>query len=141
MKPTPLMPSITTGDYRAREPDNASEFRSPLRSRAQVSRPDRPTIAGMPGLRAGLPPDEPERTAMLDAEMMLAATAPPMLLQGDAVESLPDAIARVSSDALPVVTTTWALSQFPIVGQSAQPAEAIGRCWSRGRVLAWLADS
>jgi len=143
-------------------------------------------------LRACLPPDQPERRATLDAEMALAATAPPVLLQGDAVESLPDAIARVSSGALPAVTTTWALSQFPIetrqrflrrleeaaadravawvsaegvgvaptmptlgdrpasghsiiglalFGQSAQPAEAIGRCWSRGRVLAWLADS
>ena len=124
--------------------------------------------------------------------MALAATAPPLLLRGDAVELLPDAIARVPADALPVVTTTWALSQFPIetrqrflrrleeaaadravawvsaegvgvaptiptlgdrpasghsiiglalFGRSAQPAEAIGRCWSRGRFLAWLADS
>ena len=65
-------------------------------------------------LRACLPPDQPERTARLDAEMALAATAPPLLLRGDAVELLPDAIARVPADALPVVTTTWALSQFPI---------------------------
>ena len=143
-------------------------------------------------LRACLPPDEPERTARLDAEMTLAATAPPLLLRGDAVELLPDAIARIPADALPVVTTTWALSQFSLetrqgflrrleeaaagrtvawvsaegvgvaptiptlgdrpasghsiiglaqLGRSAQPAEAIGRCWSRGRVLAWLAES
>ena len=45
----------------------------------------------------------------------LAATAPPLLLQGDAVEVLlPDAFARVPTDALPVVTTTWALSHFPL---------------------------
>jgi hypothetical protein len=43
-----------------------------------------------------------------------AATAPPLLLQGDAVEVLPGAIARVPADALPVVITTWALSQFPL---------------------------
>src|SRR6266508_1949891 len=116
----------------------------------------------------------------------------PLLLQGDAVEVLPDALARVPADALPVVTTTWALSHFPlesrlrflhrldeaaagravawvsaegvgvaptiptlgdrrasghsIIGlavfdRSALRAEAIGRCWSQGRLLAWLADS
>jgi hypothetical protein len=143
-------------------------------------------------LRACLWPDQPERIARLDAEMALAASAPPLLLHGDAVEVMPDAVARVPADALPVVTTTWALSRFPVesrlrfldrlheaaagrpvawvsvegVGvaptiptlgdrhasghsliglavfdRSARPAEAIGRCWSRGRVLAWLADS
>jgi hypothetical protein len=140
-------------------------------------------------LRACLPPDQPERVARLEAEMALAATAPPLLLRGDAVEVLPDAFARVPADALPVVTTTWALSRFPlesrlrflhrldeaavgravawvsaegvgvapaiptlgdrrasghsVIGlasleQSALRAEAVGRCWSRGRLLAWL---
>jgi hypothetical protein len=143
-------------------------------------------------LRACLWPDQPERVARLEAEMALAATAPPLLLQGDAVEMLPDAFAGVPADALPVVTTTWALSQFPlerrlrflhrvdqaaagravawvsaegvgvaptiptlgdrrasghsIIGlavfdRSTLRAEAIGRCWSQGRLLAWLADS
>ncbi len=129
---------------------------------------------------------------MLDAELALAASAPPLLLRGDAVEMLPGAFARVPADALPVVTTTWALSSFPLAsrlrflqrldaaatgravawvsaegvgvapaiptfgdrhasghsiiglavfGHSALHAEAIGRCWSRGRMLAWLADS
>jgi hypothetical protein len=133
-----------------------------------------------------------ERVARLEAEMALAATAPPLLLEGDAAEVLPDALARVPADALPVVTTTWALSRLPrerrlrfldrlhevatgrpvawvpvegvgvaptiptlgdrpasghsIVGlavfdRSAQSADAIGRCWSRGRFLEWLADS
>src|SRR4029453_1421149 len=59
-------------------------------------------------------PDQPERAARLEAEMALAATAPPLLLQGDAVEVVPDAFARVPADALPVVTTTWALSHFPL---------------------------
>ncbi|HEY7271129.1 MAG TPA: DUF2332 domain-containing protein [Actinoplanes sp.] len=140
-------------------------------------------------LRACLPPDQPERMARLDAELALATTAPPLLLRGDAVELLPDAIARVPADALPLVITTWALSDFPldsrlrflhrldeaatdrpvawvsaegvgvapaiptlgdrrasghtIIGlavfdHSALHAEAIGRCWSRGRFLAWL---
>jgi hypothetical protein len=143
-------------------------------------------------LRACLSPDQPERAARLDAELALAATAPPLLLRGDAVEVLPDALARVPADALPVVTTTWALSSFPLesrlrflqrldeaatrrtvawvsaegvgvapamptfgdrrasghsiiglalFGHSAMRAEAIGRCWSRGRLLSWLADS
>ncbi len=143
-------------------------------------------------LRACLPPDQPERLARLNAEMALAAAAPPQLQRGDPVDLLPDAIARVPKHALPVVTTTWALSQFSLqvrqrflrhLGQAAagravawvsaegvgvaptiptlgdrpasghsiiglalfgrptQPPEAIGRCWSRGHVLAWLADS
>ncbi len=142
-------------------------------------------------LRACLWPDQPERAARLKAEMALAAMAPPLLLHGDAVEVMPGAFARVPADALPVVTTTWALSRFPlqsrlrflhrldqaavgravawvsvegvgvapaiptlgdrrasghsiiglaVFGQSALRAEAIGRCWSRGRLLAWLAD-
>src|ERR1700734_501861 len=65
-------------------------------------------------LRACLWPDQPERAARLEAEIALAATAPPLLLQGDAVEVLPDAFAGVPADALPVVTTTWALSYFPL---------------------------
>ena len=113
-------------------------------------------------------------------------------MPGDAVEVLPDAIARVPADALPVITTTWALSHFPpesrlrflhrldeaaaarlvawvsaegvgvapaiptlgdrrasghstiglaVLDGPAMRAEAIGRCWSRGRLLAWLAGS
>ena len=143
-------------------------------------------------LRACLGPDQPERLARLGAEMALAATAPPLLLRGDAVEVLPDAFAHVPAGALPVVTTTWARSHFPLESRlrflhrldeaaagravawvsaegvgvapaiptlgdrrasghsiiglavfdgSALRAEAIGRCWSRGRLLAWLADS
>jgi hypothetical protein len=143
-------------------------------------------------LRACLWPDQPERAARLEAELALAATAPPLLLHGDPVEVVPDAFARVPADALPVVTTTWALSRFPlesrlrflhrlgeaaagravawvsaegvgvaptiptlgdrrasghsIIGlavfdRSALRAEAVGRCWSQGRFLAWLAES
>jgi hypothetical protein len=142
-------------------------------------------------LRACLPPDRPEQRARLDAELAVAASAPAVLLRGDVVDVLPDALARVPADALPVVTTTWALSRLPlesrlrflhrldeaatgravawvsaegvgvapavptlgdrrasghsIVGlavleHAALRAEAVGRCWSRGRLLAWLAD-
>ncbi|MGK5111176.1 DUF2332 domain-containing protein [Geodermatophilus sp. CPCC 205506] len=143
-------------------------------------------------LRACLPPDQPEGLARLDAEMALAATAPPLLLRGDAVDVLPDAVARVPAGALPIVTTTWALSRLPlesrwrflhrldeasvgravawvsaegvgvapamptlgdrrasghsiiglaVLGESTLHAEAVGRCWSRGRLLAWLAGA
>ena len=143
-------------------------------------------------LRACLWPDQPVRAVRLDAEMALAATAPPVLLPGDAVNVLPQAFARVPAGALPVVITTWALSRFslesrlrflhrldeaaagravawvsaegvgvapaiPTLGdrrafghstiglgvfdRSAVRTEAVGRCWSRGRWLAWLADS
>ncbi|MFC7451225.1 DUF2332 domain-containing protein [Rhodococcus daqingensis] len=143
-------------------------------------------------LRACLWPDQPERAARLDAEMALAATAPPLLLRGDALEVVPDAFARVPADALPVVTTAWALSRFPLEsrlrflhrldeaaagrtvawvsaeGVGVAPtiptlgdrrasghsiiglavfdgatlsAEAVGRCWSQGRMLAWLGDT
>ncbi len=140
-------------------------------------------------LRACVWPDQPDQAARLDAELVLAATAPPLLLKGDVVEVLPDAFARVPADALPVVITTWALSKFslesrlrflhrldeaatgrPVAWVSAEgvgvapaiptfgdrrasghsiiglaifdhstlSAESIGRCWSRGRLLAWL---
>lgn len=46
-------------------------------------------------LRACLWPDRPEQAVRLEAEMALAAKAPPLLLQGDAIELLPDAVARV----------------------------------------------
>jgi hypothetical protein len=143
-------------------------------------------------LRACQYPDQPEQAARLDAQLALAASAPPTLLRGDPVEVLPDAFARVPADALPVVTTTWALSRFPLEGRlrflhrldeaatartvawvsvegvgvapaiptfgdrrasghsvtglalfdhSTLRAEAIGRCWSQGRFLSWLADA
>lgn len=142
-------------------------------------------------LRACLWPGQPERAAVLDAEIALAAAAPPLLLRGDVVEMLPEALAGVPPGALRVVTTTWALSSLsvenrlrflqrldeagahravawvsvegvgvapaiPTLGDrrasghsiigmalfdgSALHAEAVGRSWSRGRVLSWLAD-
>jgi hypothetical protein len=143
-------------------------------------------------MRACLCPDQPERRAQLDAEMALAATAPPLLLAGDPVEVLPEALAYVPAHALPLVTTTWALSRFslenrlrflhrldeaataravawvsvegvgvapaiPTLGDrrasghniigsglfehSTLRADVLGRCWSRGRLMAWLAGS
>jgi hypothetical protein len=143
-------------------------------------------------LRACLPPDQPERLARLDAELALAATSPPLLLQGNALDVLPEALDQVPADALPVVTTTWALASLPLESRlrflhrlgdagahrtvawvsaegvgvapaiptmgdrrasghsilglavfdhTALRAEAIGRCWSRGRLLSWLSES
>jgi hypothetical protein len=144
-------------------------------------------------VRACVWPDQPDRAARVEAELALIAAAPPLLVDGDAVELVPDAIARVPADALPVVLTTWALSRLPsrqrlrlldrldavagdrpvawvsvegvgvapaiptlgdrrasghsIIGVatlqpgSARQVEAVGRCWSQGRLLSWLADS
>jgi hypothetical protein len=143
-------------------------------------------------LRACVWPDQSDARARLEAEMALTASAPPLLLRGDAIDVLPDAFAHVPAHALLIVTTTWALSHFPLedrlrflhrldeaaagravawvsaegvgvapaiptlgdrrafghstVGlavfeRSALRAEAIGRCWSRGRWLAWLAPA
>ena len=138
-------------------------------------------------LRACVPP---ERVAGLDAELALAATAPPRMLRGDAVELLPEAFARVPDGVLPVVITTWALRAFsldhrlrflqrldeaatrrPVAWVSAEGvgvapaiptfgdrhasghsiigvavfahgslrADGVGRAWSQGRMLSWLA--
>ena len=142
-------------------------------------------------LRACVPPDQPERRADLDAQIAVSARTPPLLLRGNATDVLPDALARVPAGALPVVTTTWALSRtrreerlrflrrlqeaaagrtvawvsaegvgvapgVPTLGDrpasghsivglalldgSAVHAEALGRCWSRGRLLSWLGE-
>jgi hypothetical protein len=135
-------------------------------------------------LRACLPP---EQGAALAAE--IALVDPPLRLAGDPVETLPAAFTHVPADALPVDTTTWALSALPlesrlrflhrldeaarrpvawvsvegvgvapsvptlgdrrasghsIIGlaeldHSTLRVEAVGRCWSRGRLLAWSA--
>ena len=142
-------------------------------------------------LRACLPPDQPERIARLEAELALAATAPPLLLPGDAIEVLPDAVPRARGraagrhhDVGAVGLPARAPSALPppsrrsrrrpgggvgvrggrrsragdtdagrppafghstigvaVFERSALRAEAVGRCWSQGRWLEWLADS
>jgi hypothetical protein len=143
-------------------------------------------------LRACVPPDQVERGARLEAELGLAKAAPPVLVRGAVVEVLPEAIAAVPHDVLPVVITTWALSALDLEGRlrflqrldeaatrrpvawvsvegvgvapgiptfgdrrasghsivglavfdhSSLHATAVGRCWLRGEMLAWLADT
>jgi hypothetical protein len=142
-------------------------------------------------LRACLPPDQPEEKEKLEAAIAVAQTTPPRLLRGHPLDLLPDAIGRVPAHALPVVTTTWALSRLPAEGRlrflhrleeagtgrpvawvsaegvgvaptiptlgdrpasghsiiglaefdgSTHHAQAVGRCWSKGRLLSWLTD-
>ena len=90
-------------------------------------------------LRACLWPDQSVRIARLEAEMALAASAAPLLLQGDPVDALPDAIARVPADTLPVVTTTWAVSRFPLESRL-RFLHHLGEA-AAGRAVAWLTDS
>src|SRR5260370_931628 len=52
-------------------------------------------------LRAWLWPDQPERGARLEPAGAVAATAPPLLLRGDAAEWPPDALAHCPAGALP----------------------------------------
>ncbi|TCC05322.1 DUF2332 domain-containing protein [Kribbella soli] len=143
-------------------------------------------------LRACVPPDQVERLARLEAELALAEAAPPVLVRGGVVEVLPEAIASVPDEVLPVVITTWALSGLDLEGRlrflqrldeaatrrpvawvsvegvgvapgmptfgdrrasghsivglgvfdhASLHATAVGRCWLRGEMLAWLADS
>ena len=87
-------------------------------------------------LRACLPPDQPQRAARPDAELALAAAVPPLLLPGDAVEVLPSAVARVPANALPVVTTTWALSRFP-PGRRLRFLHRLDEA-AAGRAVAWV---
>lgn len=63
-------------------------------------------------LRALLPPDDREGIARLEAELALAEAAPPHPVRGHVLEALPEALAAVPSEALPMVITTWALSRL-----------------------------
>ncbi|TYP89220.1 DUF2332 domain-containing protein [Blastococcus xanthinilyticus] len=95
------------------------------------------TVAdGARWLRACLAPEARERRVRLDAELALTAAAPPVLLRGDPVELLPDAVARVPADALPVVTTTWALSQLT-PGHRQRFLDRL-RGAAAGRPVAWV---
>ncbi|MTD13608.1 DUF2332 family protein [Nakamurella sp. YIM 132087] len=142
-------------------------------------------------LRACVAPDETARRSLLDAEIALVTAARPGLLQGDVIERVDKAAEQVPDGALPVVTSTWALSRLPagdrlrflqaldaaathrtvawvsVEGVGVAPSvptmgdrpasghsiigltlldhrttssEALGRCWSRGRLMSWLAD-
>lgn len=68
-------------------------------------------------LRACVPPDRVKQLARLGAELELAAADPPALVPGEIVEVLPEAIAMVPDDVLPVVITTWALSGLDLEGR------------------------
>ncbi|MFF0340771.1 DUF2332 domain-containing protein [Kribbella sp. NPDC004875] len=68
-------------------------------------------------LRACLPPDDGDGLALLGAELELAGAAAPTLIRGEPVDMLPHALAQVPADVVPVVTTTWALSNVPLEGR------------------------
>jgi hypothetical protein len=143
---------------------------------------------------------DPSSSVQISASIVGGRPVPPRAMPSvvarigidrDPVDVLPDAVARVPATALPVVTTTWALSRLriedrhrflrrleevaagrpvawvsvegvgvapgipalgdrPASGHSiiglalfdgtGRRTEAVGRCWSRGRWLSWLAD-
>ncbi|UGQ57593.1 DUF2332 domain-containing protein [Rhodococcus pyridinivorans] len=160
--------------------------------------PDSPVQEGCSIVHGGAVPDRTmppvvRRVAVTrhrpDVEDALLAEDPPVRFCGDVVELLPEGIAAVPEGALPVVTTTWALSRLaiprrpsfvdslreaaagrtvawvsaegvgaapsvPTLGDrpasghsivgvavyrgSEQDVDAVGRCWSRGRMLDWF---
>lgn len=65
-------------------------------------------------LRACVWPDHSEQVARLEAAIAVVTSAPALLLRGDVVERLAEAVSHVPDDALPVVSTTWALSRLPL---------------------------
>ncbi|MEE3850149.1 DUF2332 domain-containing protein [Gordonia sp. LSe1-13] len=140
-------------------------------------------------LRACVPPDQDEPADQLDAAVAVAAAEPPVVLRGDVLDVVDDAIDEVPVAALPIVTTTWALSDLALesrlrwlqrltdiaarrpiawvsvegvgvapsiptmgdrrasghsiigltmLGSSDLRSQAVGRCWTRGRVMSWL---
>ncbi len=141
-------------------------------------------------LRTALETGDPDGTADRGAASVLTASGHLQLLPGEVLDRLPEAVERVPADALPVVTTAWALARLSPAGRlrflqrlgdaatgrpvawvsaegvgvapavptlgdrrasghsilgvavldaSSVTAAAVGRCWSRGRMLAWLA--
>lgn len=58
-------------------------------------------------------PDQLERLERARDALEAARQDPPHIMQGDAVDDLPAAIATVSADALPVVTSSWVMAYLP----------------------------
>ena len=154
---------------------------------------DRVGITYSNGQSLGDPSAPVQLSSSVVGDRPIPTRALPEIVVRSGVDPLdvPAAFAEVPADALPVVTTTWALSQLPLDGRlrflqgldeaatgrtvawvslegvgvapaiptlgdrrasghsiiglalferSNLHAEAIGRCWSRGRWLAWLAS-
>jgi hypothetical protein len=154
---------------------------------------DRVGITYSNGQTLGDPSSPVQVSSTVVGDRRVPTAVLPEVVARVAVDTDPaDAVAQVPADALPVVTTTWALSKLrpedrrrflhrleeaaadrpvawvsvegvgvapsiPTLGDrpasghsivglavldpSGLRAEALGRCWSRGRWLAWLAES
>lgn len=62
-------------------------------------------------------PEDLERTARLRAAIALAAEAPPIVEEGDAVRDLGRHLAAVPAHALPVVVSTWTMAYLSLERQ------------------------
>lgn len=69
-------------------------------------------------LRASLAPDDAEGLARLDAELALVAATPPRTVRGDVLTALPAVLHAVPTGVLPVVFTTWTVSQLDAEGRA-----------------------
>lgn len=58
-------------------------------------------------------PDQADRLARLRAAIDVAAEAAPVLIRGDAVDDLAEAVGSVADQGHPVVTNSWAVNYLP----------------------------
>ena len=80
-------------------------------------------------LQACVWPGIPERPERLAAALSVVSKDPPALVKGDAIEDLAPLVSSVSSNALPVVLSTWALAYVSAEGRDHihTQLDAIGR--------------
>src|SRR5690606_268206 len=67
---------------------------------------------------ASLAPADAEGLARLDAELALVAATPPRTVRDDVLPALPAVLHAVPTGVLPVVFTTWAVSQLDAEGRA-----------------------
>ncbi len=110
------------GDLEGGDPDSPVRVRTKLRFGTPPL--DLPEVVSRVGLDLAPAPDDewllacafadqPERAARLEGALEIAAAHPPRLVQGDALDLLPDAIAETPADTQVVVFHTAVLGYMP----------------------------
>jgi hypothetical protein len=87
-------------------------------------------------LRALVVPNDRERHERLAPALEMAAADPPRIVEGDAVERVPDLIAEAPADATLVVYSTLVLYQLP--DEAVDRLRATRAAASEGRPVHWL---
>jgi hypothetical protein len=89
-------------------------------------------------LRALVWPEQPQRATRLQQVLALAQREPPQLLAGDALVTLPQAVAAVSAEAALCVFHIATLAHFP--GEARERFRALISDLARQRDLFWLSS-